>query len=73
MLLVAHGAFNAGLITFLLGNEKKDFWSYGQSNCSMFRFYPDDIKRTKEENKSTYVKQMTIKDIEAGIYKKATE
>ena len=69
VLVVAHGAFNAGLITFLLGNEKKDFWSYGQSNCSMFRFYPDDLKRTREENESTYVRQMTQKDIEASIYK----
>ncbi|MCR4722024.1 MAG: histidine phosphatase family protein [Lachnospiraceae bacterium] len=69
VLIVAHGAFNAGLITFLLGNEKKDFWAYGQSNCSMFRFYPEDIERTLEENRSTYVIKMTEKDLAASIYK----
>ncbi|MCR5521217.1 MAG: histidine phosphatase family protein [Lachnospiraceae bacterium] len=69
VLIVAHGALNAGLITLLLGNEKKDFWSYGQSNCSMFKFYPDDHEKTLEENKSTYVREMTEKDLAASIYK----
>ncbi|MCR5431395.1 MAG: histidine phosphatase family protein [Lachnospiraceae bacterium] len=69
VLIVAHGALNAGLITFLLGNDKKDFWSYGQSNCTMFRFYPDDPERTKAENSSTFIKQMTEKDLAASVFK----
>lgn len=68
VLIVAHGAFNAGLITFLMGNPVKDFWSYGQSNCSMFRFYPNDPVRTKEENKATYVRKMTGKALERSVY-----
>ncbi len=54
VLIVAHGALNAALITFLMGNEIKDFWAYGQSNCSIFKFYPGDMERTQEENAATY-------------------
>jgi len=70
VLIVAHGAFNAGMITFLLGNEIKDFWSYGQSNCGLFKFYPEDIQRTIKENESTFVRDMNAKNIAASIYKK---
>jgi len=69
VLIVAHGALNAGLITYLMGNDKKHFWSYGQSNCSMFRYYPDDPVRTRDENSSTYVSQMTEKDLAKSIYR----
>ena len=55
VLIVAHGALNAALITFLMGNSVKDFWAYGQSNCSVFKFYPEDLERTKAENSPTYV------------------
>ncbi|MCR5829436.1 MAG: histidine phosphatase family protein [Lachnospiraceae bacterium] len=70
VLIVAHGALNAGLITFLLGNKKKDFWAYGQSNCGLFKYYPGDISRTLEENSSSFVKDMNEKNIAATIYKK---
>lgn len=57
VLIVAHGALNAALITFLMKNPIKDFWAYGQSNCSIFKYYPEDLQRTKSENFATYIRK----------------
>jgi len=54
VLIVGHGALNAALITYLTDAPLKDFWKFGQSNCSMFKYYPGDLERTLEENTDTH-------------------
>lgn len=53
VLVIAHGALNACLINILLDNPVKDYWKYGQANCEIFRFFPDDIEKTKRINSKT--------------------
>lgn len=53
VLVLAHGALNACLINSLINNPRKDYWKYGQNNCEIFKFYPDDMELTLRINKKS--------------------